>query len=610
MKRIKSGDKLNCKVQLPKDLHWKLLGALASDLGLLESYPEISEIVRSRDVFRLMTFLGSHQPRCMLETTGTPVNEELFYRRYQLGAFLKKFPFPGEDTLTPAVEKFKQAEYRCQLYNSENYRALYRVSGSHPDYLGVISEIQKDILDCLGAIPDLSYIFGHAKHGPGVSLGNQFKGGKCTSFYKVNSLPYTVTQGTLPLARECIETDPRWIGALDDWYRNKFKIPFNQGIDVDHFWNQVFSIVHHNKLTSVPKTAEIDRFIAIEPLMNVFLQIGVDRLIRSSMKKQWGYDLNTQSRNQELAESGSLCDDLVTLDLRMASETVSLKICEIYLPPAWYDLLLDLRSPAGVFKRGDIEQVFKFNKISSMGNGYTFALESLIFAAIVRCAIRRTKSERISAVYGDDLIIPKTAHKYCVELLQLSGFSINKEKSFDSGPFRESCGADFYSGTNVRPLFLKRKLSTVQDLFYVHNSLHVLEEDKPWQWNVDFSTTKSLILKYVPKYIQRTFYGPRLSDTLDTYLFSDRRLRHRNKYGQLVIMTVMPKAKRYVKTRAKSSKNFGQYFFLKLLATFGHVTPPNKWEYQRLLETQGGNQFWVTRRGSVTFSVAEKVAYY
>jgi hypothetical protein len=39
--------------------------------------------------------------------------------------------------------------------------------------------------------------------------------------------------------------------------------------------------------------------------------------------------------------------------------------------------------------------------------------------------------------------------------LEALGFQINQHKSFFEGPFRESCGKDFFRGFSVRPVYLK-----------------------------------------------------------------------------------------------------------------------------------------------------------
>jgi hypothetical protein len=537
-------------------------------------------------------------------------NSKNFFIDYQLGAFLKKFPFKGTDTLTPAIRNFESAEEQCRLFNTENYRALLSMNKSHPDFLGVVEEIRDDVRELLGEFPPVNSIIDHAKHGPGVSLGDHYKDGCCTEYYKWSNLPYTVTQDALPYARTAIEADPRWMGALDQRYRHDKAIPLGSPICLDDFWSFVFQIVDGSRITSVPKTALTDRTIAIEPLMNVYFQLGVDHVLKVLLRKKWGYDLSSQTYNQLLALEGSIADLLATLDLKGASDTIALLCCKIVLPVAWFDLLLDLRSPQGVL----VDKVYRFEKISSMGNGFTFALESLIFGALVRCAIRRTKSVRKSAVYGDDLIVPTTAAPYLVTLLNLFGFQLNKEKSFSSGPFRESCGKDFYLGYDVRPLFLKCQLASVRDIFYVHNSLLLLEERCHWTWEMDFSKTRLLLAKYLPTNIRKQFFGPR-SESLDTHLFSDAPLTEDSETGSKVYWTIQ--------ARPKTFNPGTDFFFRKLMNQLKEIAQPwlastpdrilnnlvinrlfgieqerlAKWDRNRKLNT--GNAFDVTKRGTV-----------
>ncbi len=52
--------------------------------------------------------------------------------------------------------------------------------------------------------------------------------------------------------------------------------------------------------------------------------------------------------------------------------------------------------------------------------------------------------------------------------LQLCGFTVNSSKSFTDGPFRESCGHDYYKGIDIRPVYTKTML-TWRDVFRVHN---------------------------------------------------------------------------------------------------------------------------------------------
>lgn len=606
------------KVSVPKDAHWQVFGMLITDLE--ESQPvfttpeteayfrsnvtELRAAIRGRDVHRLYDCIPNLEPPSILERISySKQDAQAFYTLYQIGSFLKKYPFKGEDTKAPALDKFAQSEHLCGLYNDENHKALLSLNELHPEYLGVVEEIRADILQLIGEYPNIDSILSHAIHGPGVSLGDLYKNGKTTEYYKWSSLPYSVTESALPLAKAAIQADPRWVGALDNWYRKEYAIPVGAPLDIEAFWGSVFDVVAGSRTTTVPKTAVIDRTIAIEPVLNVFLQLGLDRVLRKNLVRGWGYDLNDQVRNQELAHEGSVTDELVTVDLSMASDLISLKICETYLPPAWYDLLLDLRSPETQVNGNQVT----LEKLSSMGNGYTFAIESLIFASLVRCSIRRTKSKKISAVFGDDLIVPKTAFPYLQDLLNLSGFKLNANKSFSSGPFRESCGKDFFLGYDVRPIFLKRPLVRLLDVFYIHNAVFALEQRLCWTWEVAFERTLKLLKKWIPKIIRDTFYGPE-TESLDTHMFSRKRLK-RNKFNQrcfqqLIAVPKLFNTGPYRRTifgkKVRSETNF---WFRKLMVSLKPREAPNRWDLERRFNT--GNAFDVTKRGQVRYQRTE-----
>jgi hypothetical protein len=111
-----------------------------------------------------------------------------------------------------------------------------------------------------------------------------------------------------------------------------------------------------------------------------------------------------------------------------------------------------------------------------MGNGYTFELESLIFYAIsIATALDHgytmTEAKRCIGTYGDDLICPQEIVEDLIGNLGACGFQVNTDKSYTSGYFFESCGRDYYNGSDVRPFFLKREIKTVKDVFFVCNSL-------------------------------------------------------------------------------------------------------------------------------------------
>jgi hypothetical protein len=61
-------------------------------------------------------------------------------------------------------------------------------------------------------------------------------------------------------------------------------------------------------------------------------------------------------------------------------------------------------------------------------------------------------------VFGDDLIVPSDEASQVTTDLELFGLKVNPHKSFWTGKFRESCGRDYYSGVDVTPVYMKRKI--------------------------------------------------------------------------------------------------------------------------------------------------------
>lgn len=585
-------------VRIPKAFPWKLLAKLIKDLGRMhklqasrlpstqfsELLSSLTAAVRARDVKKLLECAATLGPRSMVQSSGIEYDE--FYILYQLGSLLKKFPFEGADTATPALKTFLKFEQECSRFNKENYKALVAMSERHPDYLGIIEEIREDIRRCIGDVPNVQRVYDCAQHGPGTALGLDGSLGEITNYYSWLP-PYCVTPACRPYAIQAICADPRWEGALHNWYRETLGIPMWQPINMTDFWDTVLVEENCCKYASVPKTAETDRSIAIEPVLNVYLQLGVDRIIRSRLRKRWGYDLNSQELNQELARLGSIDDESCTIDLKGASETVTLRLCLMLLPEGWYDLMCDLRSP-NVSIDGSC---MPLSKMSAMGNGFTFALESLIFAALVRAAKRRTRAKGRTAVFGDDLVVPKGCANYLISLLNLCGFSVNTEKSFIDGPFRESCGKDYYRGQFVRPFFLKVNPTHAGHIFYIHNSLIELEDTLPWAWDVSFPETKAWLHQFVPR-ILRGVAGPK-SESRDTHMWTGRRI-HRIANGIKVHPVLLVRAKTYNRQT--------DFFFRKLMVNLKPAPPPNKWE--EITMTSTGSAFDVTRRGRTKWYVS------
>lgn len=607
-KDVKTQNQLDVKVDLPAKAVLKLLRDLLCDLDVCTLDYGLHAALRAGDIPILLKCLSRYDARSIIDRLGSAnASVSTFGKLYQVGALIKKYPFKGLDTFTPALEKFSLMERRCYNYNTQNHRALLKLNEAHPRFFGVLDDLRKEIYGLIGDAPDIDSVYANGLHGPGQTAGGQFTNGMVTDFFKYTTLPYTVSRQALPHARTMIERDPRWIGALIDFYRESKTIPQWAPLDMEAFWTSCFEIVDCSDITSVPKTALIDRFIAMEPTLNVFLQLGVDRVLREKLRAQWGYDLNDQEKNKTLAHEGSLTNLLATLDLVGASDCIALLVVILLFPPEWVALLLELRMEKGRIR--ETGETIKFSKLSSMGNGYTFVIESIIFGAATRVAMKRTGCYGKSAVYGDDIVCPVGAVKLLIEILDLLGFEVNSEKSFIDGPFRESCGADFYLGHNVRPLFITDTFADVPSLFHLANSIYLQENKWEWPYGHTFPRMKKRLLSWIPLDFRARCHGP-ISESTNTHLFSDEPLRSVG--GYRYYYTLQERPLRYQPKRVTSYQTF---HLRKLMVQPRAYTPQgdwwqfkkvtervlDKWDWRKKLAR--GNAFDITRRNFTRFRV-------
>jgi len=240
--------------------------------------------------------------------------------------------------------------------------------------------------------------------------------------------------------------------------------------------------LEHDSLTlvQVPKTWKISRTITPLTLLALYYSYGVGEQVTERLKKA-GLDIaKLQMRHRKLIQrfSRQLNSTLyggshATADLSSASDSISSDLLNRVLPREWYNAI-----------KKTFSRTFKFNgknyytaSILPMGNGLTFPVETLVFYSIIKAIGDLTRNQGIYSVYGDDLIYPSNIHKYVVTVFAECGFKLNLEKTFVSYPYRESCGAEFYRGVDVRPFFLPgehRMLTKTQYLswlYQVYNGL-------------------------------------------------------------------------------------------------------------------------------------------
>lgn len=379
-------------------------------------------------------------------------NHHSFRRKSLKNAFLKKFKgFTFGNPREYAKKDFLRYEAHC-VSSNEFIRNLRQ--GGHPHLQSILLMAQHKIAKVLGEFT-LEELLVASRWGPGST--SSCKGSLTASATKFSSRP-DVTKEFLPYARLLVPLLPSWSALLCD-------------VDYGVIANPIMPLVRGNKVTFVPKDAKTHRTIAVEPHINVFFQAGLGQLIRKRMKRYARIDLEDQSLNQRLAQLGSRDDSLSTLDLSGASDTLCRELVRDLLPERWFEWLDAARSHFGELDG----EFIRYAKFSSMGNGSTFDLESLIFWAISSAVVENEGYNSFWVnVFGDDIVVPSGAAESVIATLESLGMIVNKDKSFLSGPFRESCGKDYYLGYNTRPIYLKGIPTRAIDWIILCNSIRIL----------------------------------------------------------------------------------------------------------------------------------------
>ena len=241
------------------------------------------------------------------------------------------------------------------------------------------------------------------------------------------------------------------------------------------------------RVVFVPKTQSAPRVIAIEPSHMQFMQQSIKDLMYTAIE---GHSLTKhsirfgdQSVNQRLAYRSSIDKRLATLDLKDASDRVHLHLVQrIFKTSGLLEYLEDARSLHATLPN---EQNIVLFKYASMGSALCFPVEACVFYTLIQSAMhqldgRRPSSRSIAryskqiSVYGDDIIIPVEYTDVVVSYLESYSLKVNVNKSFRFSNFRESCGADFYKGIPVNPVYARMEL---------HDDLRHWGADTVMSWN-------------------------------------------------------------------------------------------------------------------------------
>jgi hypothetical protein len=264
---------------------------------------------------------------------------------------------------------------------------------------------------------------------------------------------------------------PRWSEKLESWfpYRDCGTLPSDTTTKpLNH---EVSS-----KLIAVAKTAKAPRLIASEPTEHQWCQQLVLTFMKEQMNRHLGDFITLQDQRPSglLALVSSRTKSLATVDLSSASDRLTCFVVERIFRKA-PSLLHAMHACRTRSIRINIpncpSETLLLKKFASQGTAVTFPVQSIVFLILaLGVSIQGPiswKSIRgmrgLVRVFGDDIIIPTHGYDSLVQLLHHLQLKVNESKSFNKGPFRESCGIDGLAGDNVTPLKPEKLGSTTPE---------------------------------------------------------------------------------------------------------------------------------------------------
>jgi len=204
----------------------------------------------------------------------------------------------------------------------------------------------------------------------------------------------------------------------------------------------------------VPKNSRGPRLISCEPLENQWIQQGLGEAIVRHVETQpltrYNVHFTDQEPNRRGALIGSIGGRYATLDLKEASDRVTVGLVRLLFPEPLLEHLLAVRTTSTMLPSGQLQNLDKY---APMGSALCFPVMALTIWALLTARFREDAHAKQSMlVYGDDVIVPGYQAQNAIATLEAFGLAINHDKSCVSGLFRESCGMDAYKGASVTPV--------------------------------------------------------------------------------------------------------------------------------------------------------------
>lgn len=398
--------------------------------------------------------------------SGIPVDSELTSREFARYALLASVFKKSEDEVSPTAEtdtlsSFLAANAACELRNQSAF-----CPPEDDLSVGLVINGARVILD-RAFFPDgdplvtMGSIESAARFGPGRSVG---MGDKPTLLY------FKVGDSVQTAGSEFVRS----------WYEiSTHHNPVCEAAEMARKARHGEArIVGHGNLAFQPKSYVAKRISITEPSLNTYFQLGFGVVMEEALLHAFHISLQTQpAKNAELARQGSISGVYATVDLKQCSDYISRSLVRYLFPPSVVRWMEKLRTHRVQFVDLSVNngekskrQTVDLHMMSTMGNGFTFPMQTLLLASLVRSTLDVLGVDGEWGVFGDDIVIPTCCYPLLCRVIAACGLIVNEKKSFSAGLFRESCGSDWFDGVNVRGVYLKH-YTTDQDLFSCYNRL-------------------------------------------------------------------------------------------------------------------------------------------
>jgi hypothetical protein len=358
---------------------------------------------------------------------------ETFRSAYISSHFFDRYFYAPEKSVhrsleDQALEKFEANLGRGLLMNEWKLEFL-----PYGRLNSVLKSASMEIARILGEF-DVEIFFEHCTHGPNATVGVK----KLDSYLDVKIKAQDGTLSAHTLFAEYLT----WNTTLRDYF---------SGLPEEE--KPMVSVVSGSRLSFVPKKFDSLRTMLVEPTLNQFFQQGLGKYIQERLKSG-NIELETQPDCHGLLVKTISAESLpiATIDWSQASDRIWLKLCQLLLPTDWFAALEDCRSPVCTYRGKE----YNLTMAGSMGCGYTFPLQTLLFLCLLRALARESEREQFVSVFGDDCICDSDLFPEVEWLASELKWQVNEDKSFVEGDFRESCGVDAFRGVDCRPFFVER----------------------------------------------------------------------------------------------------------------------------------------------------------